>query len=103
MRNGKFFARLTTEDPQTSKKAIGWVRLQMPDQATGQARDVASVAGAKVELRKLLTRRDDNVLPDLRRKPKYSDLLKDYLEFHEKACGTKRASTLAIEKVDLGH
>jgi hypothetical protein len=61
-RNGKFYARLSVEDPGTGRKQVRRVLLPGAN----------SAAQAQAELRRLLTKRDDNALPVLKLTPKFS-------------------------------
>lgn len=91
VRNGRYYARLNVEDPATGKVSNRRVPLE----------DAKSVAEAREALNKLKLARADKKLPRLGRKPKFSDYADRYLDHHEKAKDSKRATTLETEKVHL--
>ena len=91
MRDGRYYARLAIEDPQTGKKQVRRVPFQ-------KARTVAE---AQKELRRLLTERDKQDLPVLRRTPKFADYVKQYFDYYEQAKDSKRPRTLETERVHL--
>jgi integrase len=86
IRNGRFYARLSIEDPNTGKKAVR--RIPLEAQTTPQAES---------ELRRLKSKRDENALPVLKRTPKFCDYVKTYFEFYEKVKDAKRPKTLQTE------
>lgn len=85
-RNGRFYARLSIEDPATGRKAIRRVPLA-----------AETVAQATVELRTLQTRRQDQALPALRRAPKFNEYVDQYLAYFETVKGAKRKRTIETE------
>jgi integrase len=90
MRNGRFYARLSVEDPNTGQKAVR--RIPLESQTTPQAES---------ELRRLKTKRDDNSLPVLKRTPKFCDYVKAYFDFYDKVKDAKRPKTLQTERGHL--
>lgn len=91
MRNGNFYARLTVEDQNSGEKSVRRVRLE----------DARTVADATMALKQLQTKREDNALPVLKRTPKFSDYVTEYLGYHEQVKDSKRASTLETERGHL--
>jgi integrase len=89
-RNGRFYARLSVEDPNTGRKKTLRIPLK-----------VQTVAQAEAELRRLKTKRDDNTLPVLKLTPKFCDYVKIYFDFYEKVKDAKRPKTLQTEKGHL--
>jgi len=89
-RNGRYYARVSVEDPATGVKKVRRVPLS-----------AASVAQAQAELRRLLTKREDNELPVLRRTPKFRHYVRQYLDFYETVKDAKRPKTLQTERGHL--
>lgn len=59
------------------------------------------MAQAQAELRRLLTLREENELPSLKRTPKFCDYVGEYFAFYEKVKDAKRPRTLATERGHL--
>lgn len=91
IRNGRFYARLSVLDPNTGQKKVRRVPLE----------GIETVPQAQAELRRLLTLRESNQLPALKRTPKFADCVRDYFEFYGKVKDAKRPRTLATERVHL--
>jgi integrase len=89
-RNSKFYARIAIEDSNTGVKQVRRVPLE-----------AETVAQAQAELRRLMTKREDNALPILKRTPKFSDYVTQYLAFYETVRDAKRPRTLETEKGHL--
>jgi integrase len=90
-RNGRFYARLTIEDPNTGRKQVRRVPLE----------GITTIPQAQAKLRRLQTRREDQELPALRRAPKFTDYAQGYLSYFEKVKDAKSPRTLATERVHL--
>jgi hypothetical protein len=56
------------------------------------------VAQAQAAMRRLQTQREENNLPVLKRTPKFSECVKEYLAFYETVKDTKRPKTLQTER-----
>ncbi|MBI4659881.1 MAG: hypothetical protein HY735_13655, partial [Verrucomicrobia bacterium] len=80
VRNGRFYARLSVQDPTSGQKKVRRVPLE----------GVETVAQAQAELRRLLTLREENQLPGLKRTPKFCDYVGEYFAFYEKVKDAKR-------------
>jgi integrase len=91
-----FYARLTVIDLNTSTKELRWIKLEMPDPATGGTRLCQTVAEAREAMNKLKVKRADNDLPVLKQTPKFTDYVTTYLDSYE-----NEASTKVTEKVHL--
>jgi integrase len=87
VRNGRFYAQITIEDPHTSAKQVRRVPLDKA-QTSAQARE---------QMHELMVDRRKGMLPVLKRTPKFGEFADQYVEFHEAAKDTKRASTLKTE------
>jgi len=87
VRNGRFIARVTAENEQ-GKKEIRWVPLS----------GAATVSQAQAAIRKLLTRRDDNALPILKRTPKFVAYVQEYFRYYEQVKDAKRPATIKKER-----
>jgi len=72
-RGSRFYARLSVVDPLTGRKNVRRVPLAKAE----------TVAQAQAELRRLMTEREDNSLPVLRRTPKFEEFVAQYLAFYE--------------------
>ena len=90
-RNDRFYARISVEDPTCGRKETRRVPLEAAH----------SVAQAQAELRRLLTKRDENALPILKLTPKFSDYVKGYLGYYEVVKDAKRPKTLQTERGHL--
>jgi integrase len=104
IRNGKYYARLTVQDPATGRKQVSRVRLkQEVEGANGEMKleDVMSLAVAQQVFQKLRTQRDDKTLPVLKQTPKFSEYVERYLEFHKQVKDGKRPDTLETERSHL--
>lgn len=66
-RNGRYYARLAIEDPNTGHKQVRRIPL-----------DVETAAQAQAKLRELLTGRERKELPVLRRTSKFKDQVQEY-------------------------
>lgn len=96
-RNGKFYAQLSVEDPNTGARHVRRVPLVDKNGAA-----VQTVAQARAELDRLRTQRADDALPCLRQTPKFKDYRAAYLDFIRAGSGTKRPATIAKEASALG-
>ena len=94
IRNGRFYARLSTEADNGGKK-LSWVPLLNPE---GNA--VATVPQAVAELARLRTQRTDDALPVLGQTPIFSQYADTYLA-QVKAGVEKKASTISKEEAIL--
>ena len=92
-RNGRYYAQVTIEDPNTGIKRVKRVPLEG---ATTNAQAVA-------KFQELLTQRRKGALPVLKRTPKFADYAKQYFEFYEKVKDAKRKSTLYTEQLAVNH
>jgi integrase len=95
-RNNRFYAQLTIESPITGVKKVK--RVPLVDKGS---HPVQTVAQAVVELRRLQTKREDNALPVLGRRPRFSEYAARYLDFIGSGQGAKKPSTVAKETVIL--
>jgi hypothetical protein len=59
------------------------------------------VAQAQAAMRRLQTQREENNLPVLKRTPKFSECVKEYLAFYETVKDAKRPKTLQTERGHL--
>ncbi len=71
VRNGRFYARFTVEDPENGKKAVRRVPLE----------EANTVAEARKALHQLLTKRENNDLPALRQSPKFDEYVAIYVNY----------------------
>ena len=91
IRGSLYYARISMEDPGTGKKEVRRVPLG----------NVKTVAQAQSELRRLVTKRENNALPILKRTPKFNDYVKQYLAFYDIVKDAKRPRTLETERGHL--
>ncbi len=91
VRNGRYYARLTVEDPNTGQKNTRRVPLE----------NAKTIPDAVMELKKLQTKREDNALPVLKRTPKFCDYVQQYLAYYETVKDAKRPRTLETERGHL--
>jgi len=91
VRNDRYYARVAVEDPNTGKKTVRRVPLE----------GATTVADALKELRKLLTKREDNALPVLKRTPKLEEYVKTYIAYLKTVKDSKRLSTIQKEDATL--
>jgi integrase len=91
VRNGRFYARLTVEDPNTGTKSVRRVPLE----------DAKTIPDAVMELKKLQTKREDNALPVLKQTPKFSDYVETYFAHFAALKDAKRPRTLETERGHL--
>jgi hypothetical protein len=87
VRNDRYYARLTLEDPHTGAKRVRRVLLEGALTAS-QARD---------KLQTLLVDRCRGKLPVLKLTPKFAEFADQYIVHYEQAKDAKRASTLETE------
>jgi integrase len=97
VRNGRYYAQMTVENPVTGIKKVRRVALVDKD---GNAAQTASQAVA--ELKRLQTHRADNTLRTLERTAKFADYAKRYLEFLSSGQGAKKPGTVEKERTILG-
>ena len=90
-RNQRFYARLTVENPDDGRKEVRRVPLE----------GVTTAAEAKKALNRLLTQRENNDLPSLRRSPKFDDYAESYLNHLSIVVDAKRPATVAKERYAL--
>src|SRR5215831_8884063 len=76
VRNGRYYARLSVENPITGNKKVRRVPLVDKDN-----NPVQTVPQAVAELKRLQTHRADNTLRTVERTPKFAKYATDYLEF----------------------
>jgi len=86
IRGSRYYARIAVEDFNTGRKQVRRVPL-----------DADSVAQAVAQMRRLLTRREDNALPVLKRTPKFSGYADQYLNYYKTVKDAKRPKTLQTE------
>lgn len=96
VRNGRFYAQLTIEDPNTGAKKVR--RVPLIDKE-GEA--VASVAQAVAEINRFKTQRADNELPVIGRTPLFSHYADEYLDVIKTGTGLKKPGTIAKEESHL--
>jgi integrase len=77
VRNGRYYAQMTVKDPDTGKKEVRRIPLEVEE--NGVKRPVATVPEAIAAKGRLEVQRADNTLPVLGRTPKFCDYVKDYL------------------------
>jgi len=92
-RNNQFYARFSVEDPSNGRKEVRRVPLK----------GVQTVAEARKEMNKLLTRREDKDLPALKRAPKFGDYVETYVAHLEVVMDAKRAASVRKERYTLRH
>jgi integrase len=85
-RNGKFIARIATED-EDGMKRTRWVPLEGAE----------TVAQAQEQLKTLHVDRTRNELPMLKRTPKFADYAAKYLEYFDTVKDAKRPATIQKE------
>ena len=90
-RGSRFYARIAVEDFNTGQKEVRRVPLE----------GVQTVAQAQAALRRLQTQREENTLPVLKRTPKLSECVKQYLDYYQIVKDAKRESTLETERGHL--
>jgi hypothetical protein len=88
VRNGRFYARLTVEEPNTGQKSVRRVPVE----------GVKTIPAAVMEQKKLQTKREDNALPVLKRSPKFSDYVEEYFACYGLVKDAKRPRTLETER-----
>lgn len=91
VRNGRYYARLAVENPENGRKSVRRVPLEVAQ----------TVAQAQTELRRLLNQREEKSLPVLKRCPKFSDYVRQYLAYYEIVKDAKRPRTLETERGHL--
>lgn len=96
IRNGRFYAQLTIEDPITGQKKVRRVAL-----ADDEDKPVATVAAAVDRMERLKDKRDDDDLPTLGRTPTFTQYADDYLRYIKTGAGTKKPATVAKEETHL--
>lgn len=92
-RNGRYYAQLTVEDPNTAVKRVKRVPLE----------EASTDAQAVAKLQELLTQRRKGALPVLRRTPKFADYAEEYFNYYKQAKDAKRESTLYTERLAVNH
>jgi integrase len=97
VRNRRYYAQMTVENPVTGIKKVRRVALVDKD---GNAAQTASQAVA--ELKRLQTHRADNTLRTLERTAKFADYAKHYLEYLSSGQGAKKPGTVEKERTILG-
>src|ERR1035438_9857792 len=97
VRNRRYYAQMTVENPVTGIKKVRRVALVDKD---GNAAQTASQAVA--ELKRLQTHRADNTLRTLERTAKFADYAKHYLEYISSGQGAKKPGTVEKERTILG-
>jgi len=92
-RNGRYYARLAVENLNTGRKEVRRVPLA----------GVETVAQAQAALRRFFMHREDNSLPMLKRAPKFSDYVEQYLAYYTLVKDAKRSTIMKSERVHLRH
>lgn len=92
-RNGRYYAQVTLEDPNSGRKQVRRVPLEGAD----------TVPQAVVKLQDILKGRRDNSLPVLRQTPKFAEYADQYFNFYKQVKDAKRVSTLKTERVAIRH
>ena len=87
VRNQRYYAQMTVEDPTTGKKQVRRVHLE----------GASTPAQARVKFEELLVSRRKGSLTTLKRTPTFSEFADKYLEFYRQAKDAKRASTIETE------
>ena len=87
IRNGRYYAQRTVEDPHSGKKQVRRVPLE----------NVTTSAQARKALETMLVQRRKGETVVQRRAPTFAAFAEEYLEFHRKAKDRKRASTMETE------
>ena len=87
LRGSRYYARIAVADFNTGRKTVRRVPLEGAD----------SVAQAVAQMRRLLTHREDNALPVLKRTPKFGDYADQYLDYFKTVKDAKRPKTLQTE------
>jgi integrase len=93
VRNGRYYAQITVEDPVNGAKRVKRVPLE------GAATDAQAVA----KYQELLTQRRKGTLPVLDRTPKFADYAAQYFEYYKQVKDAKRESTLYTEQIAVNH
>jgi integrase len=93
VRNGRFYAQITVEEPVTGIKRVKRVPLE----------GVTTEPQAIAKLQELLTQRRKGALPVLKRTPKFSDYADQYFKYYEQVRDAKRESTIYTEKIIINH
>jgi integrase len=96
LRNGKYLARLTAEDPTTGKKEVRWAPLEDKD-----GHPVKTTAEAKEALGRLKVQRTDSNLPVLKRTPLFKEYVETYLAYLKAGTGRKKPRTIKKEENTL--
>jgi len=91
VRNDRFYARIAVENPENGKKEVRRVPLE----------EAHTVAEARMSLNQLLTKRENNDLPALRRSPKFDDYVTTYLNYLNVVVDAKRPATIQKEGYTL--
>src|SRR5476651_986475 len=71
VRNSRYYGRISVENPENGQKEVRRVPLEGAD----------TIADARKALNQLLTKRENNDLPALRRSPKFDDYATTYLDY----------------------
>ncbi len=87
IRGSRYYARIAVADFNTGRKVVRRVPLAGAD----------SVA----QMRRLLTDREDNAMPVLKRTPKFSEYADQYLDYFRTVKDAKRPKTLQTESGHL--
>ncbi len=87
VRNQRYYAQMTVEDPHTGKKQVRRVHLEGAN----------TPAQAREKFEELLVSRRKGSLTTLKRTPTFSEFAEKYLEFYRQAKDAKRASTIETE------
>src|SRR5580658_2199374 len=87
-RNGRYYAQITVEDPNTGIKKVKRVPLE----------GAVTSAQAVAKFQDLLSQRRKGALPVLKRTPKFADYAEQYFTYYEQVKDAKRESTLNKER-----
>ena len=93
VRNGRYYAQISVEDPTTGIKRVKRVPLE------GAGTDAQAVA----KFQELLTQRRKGALPVLDRTPKFADYAEQYFDYYKQVKDAKRESTLYTERIAVNH
>jgi hypothetical protein len=91
IRGSRYYARIAVADFNAGRKAVRRMPLAGAD----------SVAQAVAQMRRLLTDREDNALPVLKRTPKFREYADQYLDYFKTVKDAKRPKILQTESGHL--
>jgi integrase len=91
IRNGNYYARIAVTDPGTGQKEVRRIRME----------EVQTEAQARAELRRLMTKRENQTLPALRRAPTFESYVETYFQYLAQVKDAKRPATVQKERTIL--